>query len=97
MNRNQVTYGILAGLAMIGTAMFPAIAHEHSPLNTTLARRDPAPLLERTPVEGAPGREQERGSSEEQMRQMVAQCNSMMGMMGMMPTMMEDGDMPNMM
>lgn len=74
MKRTRIiTSGIVAGLALLGVTILPAIAHEHNQTTSTLAQRQPA----------APSGEEQAqpGLTEEQMRQMMAQCNSMMSMM----------------
>lgn len=87
MKRTRIiTSGIIAGLALLGATVLPAIAHEHSQTTTTLAQRQPATPSDEDQAQTAP--------TEEQMRQMMAQCNSMMSMMH---NMMGNDEMPGMM
>lgn len=81
-----VTSGIVAGLALLGVTVLPAIAHEHNQTTSTLAQRQPTAPSDEDQAQTAP--------TEEQMRQMMAQCNSMMSMRH---NMMGDENMPEMM
>ncbi|MBE9167714.1 hypothetical protein IQ238_09340 [Pleurocapsales cyanobacterium LEGE 06147] len=87
MKRTRIiTRGIVAGLALLGVTVLPAIAHEHNQTTSTIAQRQPATPSDGDRVQTAP--------TEEQMRQMIAQCNSMMSMMH---NMMGNDDMSGMM
>lgn len=68
-----ITSGIVVGLAMLGVTVLPVIAHEHNQTTSTIAQRQPATPSDANQTQTAP--------TEEQMRQMIAQCNSMMSMM----------------
>lgn len=86
MNCNRVICGLAASLAVVGAAMFPAVAHERNQSTVTLAQRESPEFFDGDLAQAAP--------NEEQMMQMIAQCNSMMSMMS---GMMGNSDMPNMM
>jgi hypothetical protein len=87
MKRTRIiTSGIVAGLALLGVTVLPAIAHEHNQTTATLAQRQPATPSDEDQAQTTP--------TEEQMRQMMAQCNSMMSMMH---NMMGNDEMPGMM
>lgn len=86
MNRNRVIYGLAASLAVVGAAMFPAVANEHNQPTVALAQRESPEFFDGDLAQAAP--------NEEQMMEMIAQCNSMMSMMS---GMMGNGDMPDMM
>ncbi|MBE9156441.1 hypothetical protein IQ265_06305 [Nodosilinea sp. LEGE 06152] len=81
-----ITSGIVAGLALLGVAILPAIAHEYNQKTSTLAQRQPTAPSYEDQAQTAP--------TEEQMRQMMAQCNSMMSMRH---NMMGNENMPEMM
>lgn len=87
MKRTRIiTSGIVAGLALLGVTILPAIAHEHNQTTSTLAQRQPATPSDENQPQTAP--------TEEEMGQMIAQCNSMMSMMH---NMMGNDEMPGMM